>query len=83
MVTAKNPITGDTIATKPATDSFRNNYDTIFRKKAEPCDMGAMCLDCQPRGENGECPHKVKKEVKHDADGRVQWPFPTVNGVRQ
>ena len=22
----------------------------------EPCDMGEMCLDCQPRGKNGECP---------------------------
>jgi hypothetical protein len=21
-----------------------------------PCDMGEMCLDCQPRGPNGECP---------------------------
>lgn len=21
-----------------------------------PCDMGAMCLDCQPRGPSGECP---------------------------
>ena len=23
---------------------------------AEPCEMGAMCLNCQPRGPNGECP---------------------------
>lgn len=24
----------------------------------EPCDMGQMCLNCQPRGPNGECPDK-------------------------
>lgn len=23
---------------------------------AQPCDMGQMCLNCQPRGANGECP---------------------------
>lgn len=23
---------------------------------AEPCEMGAICLNCQPRGPNGECP---------------------------
>jgi len=83
MVTAKNPITGDTIATKPASDSYRDNFDAIFRKKAEPCDMGEMCLDCQPRGENGECSDKARQEVKRDEHGRAQWPFPTVNGERQ
>ena len=25
-------------------------------KQPKPCDMGQMCLDCQPRGANGECP---------------------------
>lgn len=83
MVTAKNPITGDTIATKTTTDAYRDNYDAIFRKKTEPCDMGEMCLDCQPRGENGECPDKGKPELKHDEHGRVQWPFPTINGAPQ
>ena len=64
MVTAKNPITGDTIATKPASDSYRDNFDAIFRKKAStPCDMGEMCLDCQPRGENDECPDKKEAPV--------------------
>lgn len=62
MVTAKNPITGDTIATKPTSASYRDNFDAIFRKKEEPCDMGEMCLDCQPRGENSECPDKASAE---------------------
>lgn len=25
-----------------------------------PCDMGEMCLDCQPRGPNGECPDAAR-----------------------
>lgn len=29
---SRNDITGDNITTKPSTDAFRNNYDTIFRK---------------------------------------------------
>lgn len=27
----------------------------------QPCDMGAMCIDCQPRGKNGECPDKAER----------------------
>lgn len=27
---------------------------------AEPCEMGAICLNCQPRGPNGECPDAPK-----------------------
>lgn len=29
---AKNDITGDSIQTKTATQSYRSNYDNIFRK---------------------------------------------------
>ena len=29
---ARNDITGDTIQTKGVTNSYRDNYDTIFRK---------------------------------------------------
>lgn len=83
MVTAKNPITGDNIATKPTNDAYRNNFDAIFRKTVEACDMGDLCLDCQPRGENGECPDKSQAAVKRDPYEPVQWPFPTVNGERQ
>lgn len=28
----------------------------------KPCDMGQMCLDCQPRGANGECPDQRPKQ---------------------
>lgn len=28
-----NDITGDKIATKPATDAYRDHYDAIFRKE--------------------------------------------------
>lgn len=29
---AKNDITGDTLATKPASDAYRDNWDRIFEK---------------------------------------------------
>ena len=25
----------------------------------QPCDMNELCLDCQPRGKNGECPDQL------------------------
>ncbi len=37
MATAKNDVTGDSIQTKASSESYRNNYDLIFRKpKTEP-----------------------------------------------
>lgn len=30
---AKNDITGDSIQTRTVSDTYRNNYDLIFRKK--------------------------------------------------
>jgi len=35
-MTARNDITGDVIATKVASDAYRDNFDAIFRKKPEP-----------------------------------------------
>lgn len=32
---SKNDITGDTIATKPVSDLYRDNYDAIFGQKEE------------------------------------------------
>lgn len=32
---SKNDITGDTIATRQITDSYRDNFDRIFRKKKD------------------------------------------------
>lgn len=31
-MTTKNDITGDKLATKPATDAYRDNWDRIFGK---------------------------------------------------
>lgn len=36
MTTAKNDITGDTIATKASSDSFRDGYERIFGSKVKP-----------------------------------------------
>lgn len=37
MTTAKNDITGDTIASKTTNDAFREGYDRIFgNKETEP-----------------------------------------------
>jgi hypothetical protein len=63
---SENDITGDLLATKPNSESFRDGHERIFGKRERkqwvppplPCDMGEMCLDCQPRGANGECPDK-------------------------
>jgi hypothetical protein len=34
-MTTRNPITGDAIQTKPATDTYRKNFDRIFRQTKE------------------------------------------------
>lgn len=31
--------------------------------QTKACDMGAMCLNCQPRGPHGECPDKMAPKV--------------------
>jgi hypothetical protein len=31
-MTTRNPITGDPIQTKPASDNYRENFDRIFRR---------------------------------------------------
>lgn len=35
MATATNPVTGDKIATKVASQNYLNNFDSIFRKKTD------------------------------------------------
>jgi len=35
MTTAKNDITGDSIATRKSTDAYRDGWDKIFSKKSE------------------------------------------------
>lgn len=55
-----NDITGDKIITKVSTDTYRNNYDMIF-KKTKPC---AFCAGfVNPKCEEVKCPHK---ELKND-----------------
>jgi 1,2-phenylacetyl-CoA epoxidase PaaB subunit len=36
-MTTRNPITGDPIQTKPATDNYRENFDRVFRKACPRC----------------------------------------------
>lgn len=38
-----NDITGDKIATKPASDKFRENYDAIFKKEPVDADTCGKC----------------------------------------
>lgn len=35
-MTSSNDITGDYLKSRPATESYRSNYDAIFRKKEQP-----------------------------------------------
>jgi hypothetical protein len=37
----------------------------------KPCDMGEMCLNCQPRGSNGECPDAAPApDLQREIDAR-------------
>jgi phage FluMu protein Com len=36
-MTTTNPITGDPIQTKPASDNYRDNFDRVFRKPCPRC----------------------------------------------
>lgn len=35
--TARNPITGDKLQTKPTTEAYRDNWDRIFGRREEKC----------------------------------------------
>lgn len=52
-----NPITGNTIATKPASEQYRDNYDLIFRNKSPASDV----LDLLERAESTEAEHTGQK----------------------
>jgi hypothetical protein len=82
MVTAKNPITGDTIASKPTNDAYRDNFDAIFRKTKRHLEHEP---ENEPHCSEGArpAPPELEQAVKRSIDNRVQWPFPTVNGERQ
>jgi hypothetical protein len=48
-----NPHTKDKQQTKPTSDSYRNNFDAIFRKKPEEegCKRQNELRDCQECGD--------------------------------
>jgi hypothetical protein len=57
---------------------------------AEPCDMGAMCLNCQPRGPNGECPDAPQPKAAPtqlddinvvDIAEPIAWGMPRPDGL--
>lgn len=48
-MTAKNDITGDNIVSRASTDSYRDNYDRIFGKKARPVEP-PVCALCNGTG---------------------------------
>lgn len=57
-MTAKNDVTGDSIRSKMGSDSYRNNYDAIFRKdkvdekkQEQPCSSNREC----EKGCDGGC----------------------------
>lgn len=50
---------------KPGTlkDIARLCYEAALAQQGKPCDMGQMCLNCQPRGPNGECPDQSANQA--------------------
>ena len=44
-MTARNPITGDLIASKPLTDAYRDNWDAIFGKRVPKDDTSEKHVD--------------------------------------
>lgn len=59
---SRNDITGDKIATKPASDAFREGFDRIFGKPAacKRCPIKtaygpALCWECMQKDEACPC----------------------------
>ena len=44
-MTTRNPITGDPIQTKPATDTYRENFDRIFRQTKQVMEAQQQLTD--------------------------------------
>lgn len=66
-----NDITGDKIATKPASDAFRNNFDAIFRKKdpAPAAPVLKTCIKC-PRDVDMRCNYCGLRQSDGSVDDR-------------
>jgi len=68
-MTARNDITGDLIASKVPNDSFRNNYDAIFRKP-KPVEVVEIVL---PKVERHSEVDQTK--IVRDAETRQWWAY--------
>ena len=56
---ALETVVADVKTTPTAYEAQRQAITALRKALAEqPCDMEEMCLNCQPRGPNGECPDK-------------------------
>lgn len=75
---ARNDITGDVIATKGASDAYRNNFDAIFRKPAKvevevlpelkPIDMAKVERDNQTKRWWAYC-----EQHQHEPKGAITF----------
>jgi hypothetical protein len=53
-MTTTNPITGDLIKTKPASENYRDNFDRIFRQTKEIMEAQQQLTDlCQDEDNAG------------------------------
>lgn len=51
-MTTRNDITGDPIASKPATEQYRENFDRIFNRDAGSCTVcGQVTATCPKHGD--------------------------------
>ncbi len=67
---SRNDITGDSIATKAVSDSYRNNFDAIFRKpKAEPAPATVIVEE-----ESSPTPEELER-IRQDNMRRRWWAY--------
>jgi hypothetical protein len=52
----KNDITGDSIISKAPSKQYEDNFDAIFRKKGNPCDICGKDLDTTKECAWTSCP---------------------------
>ena len=73
-VKAKDPqMQADAIVALRAALAEPDHIPDAGKMVAEPCEMGAMCLNCQPRGPNGECPDapQPRKRLTDEELGKI------------
>ena len=73
-----NDITGDKIATKPASDKYRDNFDKIFGSKKKPTEvekltdrlvsMGTINFGFTPGSDPGVTPEQVAAAINGAID---------------